>query len=76
MDKVLLPIEASNITEAADLLFKSHYVFGAEYDKNLQGFWKFLQVFIYNIDIETTDLSRKIKSVSAQLSGILAESAE
>ncbi|OXA55062.1 hypothetical protein Fcan01_10168 [Folsomia candida] len=74
VDKILLPIDATNSTEAIDRLFKSHYVFSAEYDKNLQGVWKFLQVFIYKIDVDKTDLSRKIKQVSSQLHGILAES--
>lgn len=76
VDKVLLPIDATNCTEAIDRLFKSHYVFSAEYDKNLQGLWKFLQVFIYKIDVDKTDLSRKIKQVSSQLNRILAESLE
>ncbi|XP_035710226.1 uncharacterized protein LOC110853528 [Folsomia candida] len=70
VDKVLLPIDAKNSAQAIDLLFKSHYVFGAEYDKNLQGLWKFLQVYIYKVDVDSTDLSGKVKSVFTQLSNI------
>lgn len=67
----MIPIEATTSTEAIDTLFKTHYVFAAEYDKNLVGLWKFIQVYIYQLDVTTTNLPRKVKEVFAQLSGYM-----
>lgn len=66
-DRVLIPINAKSSTEAIDTLFKTHYVLATEYDKNLVGFWKFIQAYIYKLDVETTHLPRKVKEVFAQL---------
>ncbi|XP_021959390.1 uncharacterized protein LOC110855279 [Folsomia candida] len=70
-DRTMIPIEATTSTEAIDTLFKTHYVFAAEYDKNLVGLWKFIQVYIYQLDVTTTNLPRKVKEVFAQLSGYM-----
>jgi hypothetical protein len=66
-DGLLLPINSQNSTEAIDCLFKSHYVFGTQYDKNLVGLWTFIQVFIYKLEVEKTVLSRTVKEVFVQL---------
>ncbi|OXA49146.1 hypothetical protein Fcan01_15418 [Folsomia candida] len=55
-DGVIIPINAKNSVEAVDTLFKTHYVLAAEYDKNLVGFWKFIQVYIYKLDVPNTHL--------------------
>lgn len=66
-DGVIIPINAKNSVEAVDTLFKTHYVLAAEYDKNLVGFWKFIQVYIYKLDVPNTHLPRKVKEIFAQL---------
>ncbi|OXA54642.1 hypothetical protein Fcan01_11300 [Folsomia candida] len=66
-DRKIMPIAAVNTVQAIDCLFKSHYVFATEYDKNLSGFWKFIQVYLYKLDVETTRLPRKVKEVYSQL---------
>ena len=70
-DRMILPIDAKDSTEAIDSLFKCHYVVGTEYDKNLVGLWKFIQVFIYKLEVSATTLPRKVKEVFAQFSSFL-----
>ena len=70
-DRVLIPLAAKGATEAIDSLFKAHYVFGAEYDVNLVGLWKFLQVHVYNLEVDSTILPRKAKEVFGQLKNLL-----
>ncbi|OXA54544.1 hypothetical protein Fcan01_11462 [Folsomia candida] len=72
-DRILLPINARTSTEAIDSLFKAHYVIGTEYDKNLTGIWKFIQVHIFQLET-TTQLSRKVKQVFQQISTYLQTS--
>lgn len=67
VDGCLLPIDATSSLEAIDRLFKAHFVFGTEYDHNLLGLWKFVQVFIYELDVESTKIPRKAKEVFTQL---------
>ncbi|OXA48803.1 hypothetical protein Fcan01_16219 [Folsomia candida] len=69
-DRKILPIAALNSAEAIDTLFKSHYVFATEYDKNLSGLWKFIQVYLYKLELGTTPLPRKVKQVYSQLASI------
>ncbi|XP_035711162.1 uncharacterized protein LOC118436708 [Folsomia candida] len=66
-DRLLLPLAARNSTEAIDSLFKSHYVFGTEYDVSLRGLWKFIQVYIFKLDPEEPNLPMKVKQVFNQL---------
>lgn len=67
-DRVIIPIDSKTSTEAIDSLFKCHYVVGTEYDKNLVGVWKFIQVYLYKLDVNSTVLPRKAKEVFGQLS--------
>lgn len=69
-DRKILPISATNSAEAIDTLFKAHYVFATEYDKNLAGLWKFIQVYLYKLDLESTLLPRKVKQVYSQLASV------
>ncbi|XP_035700772.1 uncharacterized protein LOC118437467 [Folsomia candida] len=66
-DGQLLPIASKNSTEAIDILFKSHYVFGTEYDISLRGLWKFIQVYIYGLETDAENLPRNVKQVFNQL---------
>lgn len=75
-DRLLLPISAKNSAEAIDTLFKSHFVIGTQYDTNLIGLWKFLQVYLYKLHVESTELPRKVKGVYTQLFGILNTEAQ
>lgn len=70
-DRTILPLNAKTSTEAIDSLFKCHYVVGTEYDKNLMGLWKFVQVYIYKLDVPNTILPRKVKEVFSQLGGFV-----
>ncbi|XP_035715375.1 uncharacterized protein LOC118438759 [Folsomia candida] len=69
-DRKILSIAALNSAEAIDTLFKSHYVFATEYDKNLSGLWNFIQVYLYKLELGTTTLPRKVKQVYSQLASI------
>ncbi|XP_035700557.1 uncharacterized protein LOC118433081 [Folsomia candida] len=69
-DKLALPLNASNSTEATDSLFKAHYVIGTKYDQNLDGLWKFMQIHVFQLDIQNTTLPRKAKQVLQQLSSL------
>lgn len=72
-DRHIIPIDSKNSSEAIDTLFKCHYVLGTEYDKNLVGVWKFIQVYIYKLDVDTSILPRKAKEVYGQLSSFFNE---
>ncbi|OXA38358.1 hypothetical protein Fcan01_26799 [Folsomia candida] len=64
-DGVLIPVATQNTTEAIDSLFKAHYVFGTDYDVNLKGLWKFLQVYVYNLDLNS-QLPTRVKVISSR----------
>lgn len=71
-DRLVIPLDCDNSTNAIDLLFKTHYVLGTEYDSNLSGLWKFIQVFIYELEADTTVLPPKAKKVYGQLATIIS----
>ncbi|KAK1887500.1 Granulocyte-macrophage colony-stimulating factor, partial [Dissostichus eleginoides] len=52
---------------AFDKLFKSHYVFNLSYEESLVQLYTFVQTTVYNIDINTTDESPRIRELRAKL---------
>ncbi|OXA41141.1 hypothetical protein Fcan01_24092 [Folsomia candida] len=59
-DGRILPIEARNPCQATDTLFKAHYAFATECDKNLSGLCKFVQVYLYKLDVGITSLRERL----------------
>ncbi|KAI4828968.1 hypothetical protein KUCAC02_023036, partial [Chaenocephalus aceratus] len=61
IDKKLIPCEATTSLAAIDELFKLH--FGTSYDPALKSMYTFLQTTVYNIDVDTTSESPKVKEL-------------
>ncbi|KAI9524981.1 hypothetical protein NQZ68_012491 [Dissostichus eleginoides] len=67
IDKQLIPCQATSSLGAFDELFKSHYVFNLSYEESLVQLYTFVQTTVYNIDINTTDESPRIRELRAKL---------
>ncbi|XP_034085027.1 uncharacterized protein LOC117554665 [Gymnodraco acuticeps] len=67
IDKQLIPCQATSSLGAFDELFKSHYVFNLSYEESLVQLYTFIQTTVYNIDINTTDESPRIRELWAKL---------
>lgn len=67
LDRKLLPCQSCTKFGAFDELFKSHFVFSVKYDDAMSSLYTFLQTTLYNIDIGTTDETRKVKELRAKL---------
>ncbi|KAJ8349715.1 hypothetical protein SKAU_G00248450 [Synaphobranchus kaupii] len=67
IDKKLIPCEATTSLAAIDELFKVHFVLGIRYDPALKSMYTFLQTTVYNIDVDTTSESPKIKELRTKL---------
>ncbi|XP_033956094.1 uncharacterized protein [Pseudochaenichthys georgianus] len=67
IDKPLIPCQATSSLGAFDELFKSHYVFNLSYEESLVPLYTFVQTTVYNIDINTTDESPRIRELRAKL---------
>ncbi|KAI9531334.1 hypothetical protein NQZ68_000832 [Dissostichus eleginoides] len=65
IDKQLIPCQATSSLGFYDELFKSHYVFNLSY--SLVQLYTFVQTTVYNIDINTTDESPRIRELRAKL---------
>ncbi|KAI9523083.1 hypothetical protein NQZ68_031172 [Dissostichus eleginoides] len=63
----LIPCQATSTLGAFDKLFKSHYVFNLSYEESLVQLYTFVQTTVYNIDINTTDESPRIRELRAKL---------
>ncbi|KAK1895011.1 Arginine--tRNA ligase [Dissostichus eleginoides] len=63
IDKKLIPCEATTSLAAIDELFKLHFVLGTSYDPALKSMYIFLQTTVYNIDVDTTSESPKVKEL-------------
>ncbi|KAI4811648.1 hypothetical protein KUCAC02_014527, partial [Chaenocephalus aceratus] len=63
IDKKLIPCEATTSLAAIDELFKLHFVLGTSYDPALKSMYTFLQTTVYNIDVDTTSDSPKVKEL-------------
>nr|XP_033957513.1 uncharacterized protein LOC117460296 isoform X1 [Pseudochaenichthys georgianus]XP_033957514.1 uncharacterized protein LOC117460296 isoform X1 [Pseudochaenichthys georgianus] len=63
IDKKLIPCEATTSLAAIDELFKLHFVLGTSYDPALKSMYTFLQTTVYNIDVDTTSESPKVKEL-------------
>ncbi|KAJ8333619.1 hypothetical protein SKAU_G00416270 [Synaphobranchus kaupii] len=67
IDKKLIPCEAATSLAAIDELFKVHFVLGIRYDPALKSMYTFLQTTVYNIDVDTTSESPKVKELRTKL---------
>ncbi|XP_041799636.1 uncharacterized protein LOC121611261 [Chelmon rostratus] len=67
LDGKLLPCQSSTSLGAFDELFKSHFVFSLKYDDALSSLYTFLQTTLYNIDIDTTEETPRVKELRAKL---------
>ncbi|KAF0027620.1 hypothetical protein F2P81_020361 [Scophthalmus maximus] len=67
LDRKLLLCLSCTSFGAFDEHFKSHFVFGVNYDDALSSLYTFLQTTLYNIDIGTTDETPKVKELRAKL---------
>lgn len=63
MDKKLIPCQGTTSLAAFDELFKVHFVFSVSYDEALCSLYTFLQTTVYNIDVDTTRESPKVKEL-------------
>jgi len=70
-DRTILPIAAVSSTEAIDKLFKAHFVLATEYDTNLLALWKFIQVYIYKLEVDNTIPPPKARQVFTQLNALI-----
>ena len=61
IDKKLIPCEATTSLAAIDELFKLHLM--KCYDPALKSMYTFLQTTVYNIDVDTTSESPKVKEL-------------
>lgn len=66
MDKNLIPCQGTTSLAAFDELFKVHFVFSVSYDDALSNMYTFLQTTVYNIDVDTTKESPKVKELRAK----------
>ena len=66
MDKNLIPCQGTTSLAAFDELFKVHIVFSVSYDDALSNMYTFLQTTVYNIDVDTTKESPKVKELRAK----------
>ncbi|KAI9531994.1 hypothetical protein NQZ68_036356 [Dissostichus eleginoides] len=67
IDKRLIPFQATSSLGSFDELFKSHYVFNLSYEESLVQLYTFVQTTVYNIDINITDESPRIRELRAKL---------
>ena len=67
IDHQALPSGAHDPVGALDALFKAHYIFGLEYSAHLQNFWTFIQTTWFNIDVDTTRESPRVREVRSKL---------
>ncbi|KAK1895633.1 Protein Smaug like 1 [Dissostichus eleginoides] len=67
IDKQLIACQATSSLGAFDELLKSHYVFNLSYEESLVQLYTFVQTTVYNIDINTTDESPRIRELRAKL---------
>ncbi|XP_062279157.1 uncharacterized protein LOC133983958 [Scomber scombrus] len=66
IDKKLIPCQGTTSLTAFDELFKVHFVFSVDYDDALSNMYSFLQTTVYNIDVDTTKESPKVKELRAK----------
>ncbi|KAI9546029.1 hypothetical protein NQZ68_031319 [Dissostichus eleginoides] len=66
IDKQLIPCQATSSLGSFDELFKSHHVFNLSYEDSLVQLYTFVQTTVYNIDINTTDESPRIRELRAK----------
>ncbi|XP_071846790.1 uncharacterized protein [Apostichopus japonicus] len=67
-DKMAIPA-GENIVEAADMLFKCHYVFNVEYAPPLQQFWEFLASVIYEV-LPPTEVKSLVRSLATSVRAV------
>ena len=63
IDGKIIPVENNSSDGAFDELFKSHFVFHTSYEPSLDGFYKFIQTFYYNLEVENTRLTPRVRKV-------------
>lgn len=68
-DKAVVP-GGTTLVQAADRLFKAHYVFNVEYAPPLQQFWEFVAAVVYEVlplsaaKPNVRSLATSVKSIS------------
>lgn len=66
IDKKLIPCQETTSLAAFDELFKAHFVFSVSYDDALSNMYTFLQTSVYNIDVDSTKESPKVRELRAK----------
>ncbi|XP_055701113.1 uncharacterized protein LOC129800616 [Phlebotomus papatasi] len=59
IDNIILKIKAVDFIDAFDFYFKSHFALNIEFKKCHSAFLKFIQKYVYDIDLQKTTVSMK-----------------
>ncbi|XP_034566405.1 uncharacterized protein LOC117831709 [Notolabrus celidotus] len=67
LDKQIIPCKSPSSLGAFDELFKTHFVFGTNYNLILHNMYTFIQTTVYNIDIGKVQESPRVAEIRARM---------